>query len=609
MFNLVTAHKLVRPAAMVLAAGLVVGAIVMLPFWVWQQVSTQGSRTAEAEAAECWGCAPFEHLIDLFELQQASAAPEIRDLERRLGRNNLLPDSRLIAEEDLARNTELMGAADQALEVLIAKRDECVADAACRMGPSAFQQQTCGGGWPDARLHNSLTRVADQIFSMGSQCRGLSCPVVDCTVRTRLDGALVVLMDTLAEIEVDVASDTLQSESYTNYLRGLRAHLEQLPLVLPVLSEEGFRQWQEGLGALSVFERGGDEAQLVPSWRHQLLERYLQQLEGFAGQNSNAQSLGYRPWWPALVETASLALAQIHHLEWQPANEIMACQNPRADRLTSLRASLRRASAALSVCGARGGCAATEPINILGRLDGREINNVTTAADFLAAANTILAEELQSLRIAASDRVSLHPDLEAYGVWEAINVAVEGGENRCIAEEGAWLGLFPDTVQSGSSTEVGHEAILSVPLNGRASEDGAFLEAPDQAGNYEVRAFAPDARGGAELARAPLSVWPGPTFCEGFDGIWDTDFGELHMFVRGNDVRGTYRRTAGLAPGFFSGERDGQVLVGNWNSEIGGGGARLVLAADGQSFRGTWSHRPGQYAGTGQWNGSCVASE
>jgi len=601
----------IRYLAFGLAVATILVAAVALPFVVRPDFEPLDPNKDEVAAEDCWGCVPFLRLIELFEFQVTAATPEVAALEQRSQQRNMLPDAVAFLARDLDQARGRLGSAREAMSVLVAKREDCQANEACRLGPDVFQEQTCGDGWPDAQLHNSLTRIADQAFSLGSQCRGLNCPLVNCNARARLDDTFEVLLDTLVNVEDRTVTTQEATQEYKDYLARLKVHLEQLPLMLTDASESRIAEWRAGLHDLAVFTPEEDLGRETPMWRQRLLSRYLRQLENFATQNYEALPLVNHEWWPALVETTALSLVQVHYLEWQPVDNVMACDNPRNDRLDALTASVRRASAALAVCGARGGCATAEPVQLLEHFDARETGTVASATDFLNAARNVLAGELSSLVVTESDRVELTTELGAFGAGEAIGVTINSGANTCMAADGAWLGLFERGTPNGSGATITSQALARVALTRRIREGTAFLQAPYEAGDYEVRAYAPDERGGAEMARVDLSVWPGPTSCEGFDGIWETDFGELRLFVRGNDVRGTYRKNTAREedqdPGYFTGELQGNVLYGHWSSELAGGGARLVLMADGQRFRGTWGQRANQFAGTGLWNGRCVA--
>ncbi|MBV9470284.1 MAG: hypothetical protein JOZ57_13690, partial [Abitibacteriaceae bacterium] len=69
-----------------------------------------------------------------------------------------------------------------------------------------------------------------------------------------------------------------------------------------------------------------------------------------------------------------------------------------------------------------------------------------------------------------------------------------------------------------------------------------------------------------------------------FDGVWFTDFGEMHLTQQGNQVSGTYDYDGGKLTGTVT----DSVLRFQWTQTGGKGSGRFLLAADGKSFNGYW---------------------
>jgi len=111
---------------------------------------------------------------------------------------------------------------------------------------------------------------------------------------------------------------------------------------------------------------------------------------------------------------------------------------------------------------------------------------------------------------------------------------------------------------------------------------------------------APAGREPASLPAPAEHLWRGtaPVSAEetGFAGVWDSSFGILRLGGEGARFQGTYTYAAGAT---LAGELDGQVLRGTYHEPATrGDGVRgrfaFELAADGQSFRGTWREGPGE---------------
>jgi hypothetical protein len=73
-------------------------------------------------------------------------------------------------------------------------------------------------------------------------------------------------------------------------------------------------------------------------------------------------------------------------------------------------------------------------------------------------------------------------------------------------------------------------------------------------------------------------------------------------------LRATYRRPGAVKPGFLTGQVKGRHFHGSWVSELGSGGAHLVLSSGGERFLGTAGDKPGVEDGIGLWRGHCLAA-
>ena len=90
-----------------------------------------------------------------------------------------------------------------------------------------------------------------------------------------------------------------------------------------------------------------------------------------------------------------------------------------------------------------------------------------------------------------------------------------------------------------------------------------------------------------------------------FEGVWDTDHGELHLQVVGSRVTGTYGPNAGLLEGVIS----GNSVKGTWRQDapcvlgVTWGNFALTLEADGRSFACQWRYADQYAPGWGNWYG------
>ncbi len=304
------------------------------------------------------------------------------------------------------------------------------------------------------------------------------------------------------------------------------------------------------------------------------------------------------------------------------AERLQACTARHQNEARAIARDLAIASLSLRQCGNRGGCPA-------GRSAGREepedsgwlplgTSGLSAHADAQARLDAALALALdtaRSLEIGPSAPIDLQTELPVYLPGEAVRLSVGAAGNACMVEDGAWLGLVEEPFDADPRDRVSRplenaEAVVArtiqrFALDGREAFE-VLTEAPLIPGRYDFKAFAPSARGGWEMGSHVIEVTEAPSACRGFTGTWSTDFGILRLVVRDGVARGTYKKLPGSRPGFLLGTVANGVLTGTWQSELGRGGTRLALTADGLGFDGTWSHIEGKLSGTGRWQGTCV---
>jgi len=579
-----------------LAVGLVVIAAIVLPLLSARDIREQVREGHSLAAVNCWGCAPYDRLRSLFRLQEVAAEPQIRQFERRLETRHLTLNERQQVQVDLRLAQAKFDAAEAARNALDRAIEACAANAACRRTPDAFHALTCTGEWPDAETRDTIASYARRIYAAGAGCREMSCPSVACGPRADLQAMMDELTVTFAGFAAAPGRGDISYAAITPVIAGLRQALERLPLVITEPNAASYATWAAYVtdsGILQTTDEWSNGTGADVGWRLRMVRLQLATLVALEPGDAG-------PDWRVVAERAGGALAQVHYLEWRLSFEGQAdaCETPETDVIAELATDLRRAAAALSVCGARAGCEDASTGPPLVDLYDRAPSGLGGLERFTTEAVAIMARNFDAMDLRPDDPVAISTDLEAYGMGEAIRASFGDTGNRCIAEPGARLGMF----SAGDSDE----PIEMRDVRATGDHTEALIAAPEQAGVFEIRAFASPLRGGAELARERIIVERPPLGCDGFSGLWDTNFGELRLYVRNGIARGTYGRSPDTPPGFLTGEVRGPVLYGDWSSELGDGGARLVLADESGAFRGAWSHIPGRYTGTGAWNGSCV---
>lgn len=269
-----------------------------------------------------------------------------------------------------------------------------------------------------------------------------------------------------------------------------------------------------------------------------------------------------------------------------------------SDRARRLDAAASQIAADFALCRARAQCASkAEGREARGTFLMRPAAPLSTLGDAVGA----LEQHTANTKLADSPVANLRLAYPFYSPREPMSLGVEANGNQCLAA-GATVELRPLTPAADVPT-----VRTYVP----SPEQSVTLAAPDAAGDYLALLLPP--RGVpaqsimVPLAQTPFKVVPAPPGCSGFAGTWDTDFGEMTAVVRGDKLLGTYRRTGASRPGVVEGTIKGREMTGAWRSDLGQGGAHLVLQGDGQRFSGTWGGKPGAVDGSGLWRGHCAA--
>jgi len=84
-----------------------------------------------------------------------------------------------------------------------------------------------------------------------------------------------------------------------------------------------------------------------------------------------------------------------------------------------------------------------------------------------------------------------------------------------------------------------------------------------------------------------------------FDGLWDTNWGQLELRQRGGHVHGRYK---GFRNGSVSGTTDGNLFVFRWTQQESRqwGRGYFQISPDGQTMKGNWGYGK-TYEGGGSW--------
>lgn len=466
-----------------------------------------------------------------------------------------------------------------------------------------------------ARIERQTVQAAED----ADRCRALACPEADCRVLGSKRAQIAAIAQNLSDLALEEqglgsALEPLRP-ALEAQLAAFSATLERLALWATTPSGRPgrevaaeWRQHAEAVARLAEAWGNTDAPKQTTGGPHLTLLRTLAALEAAARQTGDAvdalgkepENMGLTARWQDLGSAAGAAASALDRLE---ATLATAANRPSADgsTLITLRAPcgalfgpeaqrlgprLAAVVAGLDQCQARGRCPAAPPA--LSPTDGR------TALDRLAAPATSVAEA--PVPLAEAPLVGLAPDLARYSAGDAIALAVDPRNNRCL-RAGGYLAVLPEGGRLSS------DALSGAAITGNAPTL-ALLEAPAAPGRYEIGVFG--SREATLLASVPIEVDPAAQDCNGFAGRWTTDFGILVSSVANGALRGTYRREPTAKPGFLTGQVDGNEVHGSWSSELGGGGVHLTLAPDGRSFTGTWSDKPDSDRGTGAWSGTCT---
>lgn len=546
---------------------------------------------APVDVETCFGCAPMERLARTVALQDEAIEARLTVVQTYLSQDRLRGDDReelMVQERELRRAQLTIGTAAITLEAEIRA---CAGDALCRAAPDALLQQTCEGPWPTQSVFAGAMARLDELHGLGSACREIACPDIDCGARRQIGAVLTELTGAL-----DIASRRagVADNRSIELVEEAQRLMAQVPLLLDPQTERS--TWLAQSSAWrSSYDSAGDGA---VSWRLREVAVALDHI-AMALTETDAGAEGAVDWSAVMQWTGQAAARLAQGRVVADALADPACGGMDEARVEVLQSRIRDAEAVMTVCATRAACEEGEAVSGLLPADVRGPLTIESFRVYADDAFNLLGSLTGQLQLNAQGLATLIPDEGRYRPSEAIEIAVDISETACMAEPGAVLALVRENDSEGEAESIARLAPRPI--------QNAYMEGPHAAGSYTIVARAPPARGGSEIGSASIVIDEGlPQVCDGFTGIWNSDFGELVLYERGELVRGTYRRFSDVTPGFLIGIVSGRTFRGIWRSELGSGGARLVLAQDGQSFRGTWGHSEGSVGGAGRWNGVCA---
>ena len=213
-------------------------------------------------------------------------------------------------------------------------------------------------------------------------------------------------------------------------------------------------------------------------------------------------------------------------------------------------------------------------------------------------ASTIsLAWSVKLVNTVSGDRTMLYRDDQPYRELEPRSAI--GGQQ----------GTYTDTVQARHSYHVCYERELGGRL--RVCSDSVRDPLIRSSSEAEIIASVTQKLEKDTAVQPDVSV-AGPSFA----GAWDTvtsGGGSYRMLLQqsGGQVSGSYEPSSGTIAGtsIARAADGGSVITFTWTERAGSSGAgRFVLAADGQSFTGSWSASADPNMISGTWSGTRAGS-
>ncbi len=595
--------------------------------------------SARAPQAACSGCGALRRLARRLRSREEGAARRFEAAANRLsttGAGTPGPADRRELELALRRaQDDKRGAAAFRSAVLQAVR-QCERGPGCGGAPlMEHWDEGCPPEQPDlGRETAALSALAQVLARKASACAAAACPDVDCERNARILRLLAA-----ADRELPALANLPHSTPGPGAVAG--------DAVRALLNES--EQWHGGVAALflggaepsaqimaaaqaasslavrlaDVRKPGGSKAATAaattndPYWRLQVLSVRLERIGNALVELASAMRSDAPDRDSVLFGARQRAAAALHDLlitqmrirsarQQGPAGAeiLQRCARRRQAQIARARGQIRSLRAALVRCAGRAVCGAAKTQPVDASPPGYGLDPVSTLRVRLDQNLDQLRQLAPSLDVQQQGRVDIDTVRPRYESGEAVAVRINLRVAACMADEGSWVGLFAERAPPLRGSEIADAAVRRLNLRGRPWEEVLF-EAPSEPGRYEVRTYASERRGGTITGKAQFDVTPRQKGCRGFSGTWRTNFGRLQITVRDREARGSYKRPGNWRAGFLTGKVRGRVLLGEWQSDLGAGGTRLVLSENGKSLSGTWSHFRDAFAGTGVWTGTC----
>lgn len=482
------------------------------------------------------------------------------------------------------------------------------------------------------RILSPIRAMTQALETEALTCSAMPCPGADCTARHVLlesaafaEGILSAAVgETSQTVAEAVPPDPTQPPDTATGSVAMSG-LEALSRLSAIFDTTGLdpKGTQELAASLANIEKGlikpvSGEG-LPPRWRRVSLRLALAGMRDALGSLRLEKRVSQPAAWERAAGRLETAMKSLMRLErTKPvdagANATPAASCPGVDpQLTRTLFQLRRAINASAVCSVRSGCSAQEAMDqgtqraalLVGKpvLEPR-LELIKTLEEEVAISPAVLSDA----GVSAEPVPGISLTRTAYQQGSAIELDLEIRNNRCLAN-GGHVALVPLDEADGAgaiSVDLLADTVEQADVSGDPKSRLLFRAPPE--GSYTAAVYAGAAEGGALLAATPLRVTkPEPHRCDGWTGVWRTEFGRL-VTVQHDDetVTGSYGRVPGVQPGFLFGRIRNTQLRGVWVSEISSGGARLTLEGDGV-FRGSWGLSPDQTTNGGRWSGVCIA--
>ncbi len=454
-----------------------------------------------------------------------------------------------------------------------------------------------------------IEQLSEQVIAQARQCQTLVCPIMACERSAAFEADLRIAEMSLAELAGGrTALPGIVEETAPTGLAVVLGGVERALVRLAIDSAETSLD-ADALSARALDMRSGLKAWVDETELRKGVQKHAWRVGALIAEIDVAAEWARREDRPeytkAYFEALSRAMLSAARLDAALAiAEEPVTADPSAlvgpvcgaNELAQAYIKVGQAIAALGYCRAKSACPITG-----GGASGRPVRSASDQSIGALAAVTgalpLTLERAKDAAVRASKPIDLRLDQDAYLTGEALTVATNTAPSACLVSDGAI-----SIAKAGSNRGRERRYVLA----GNATSE-ILLAAPGEPGQYVVRVFASPDRGGHVLSEHPLNVDAFGPDCDGFSGMWDTEFGRLYLVDRDGQVTGSYRRSEfAPSPGLLIGSREGNTLKGMWLSELGRGGARLRLAEDGQSFNGTWGVKVDQVSGGGRWSGRCL---